>query len=148
MKKASLALQIAVVILSGITIISTTITFGVIYDSRQAKHDVFRGYPVVPYQTETTFERSPIKTIPIGYLRVKSNPDANISEDYFVGVDPSVIPPGTHLYIVGLGFRVAIKDSSVVDKAIAIYGDTHDTEYYVWVISLPAEKSAPFIVEL
>lgn len=149
MKKTSLALQIAVVILSGITIISMTIAFGAIYDSRQTKHDVFRGYPVVPYQVDTTFEKTPVKTVPLGNFKVKASPDANISGDYFVGVDPTVICPGTHLYIVGLGFRVAIKDSSVADKAIVVYGETtRETEYYIWGISLPAEKSEPFIVEI
>jgi hypothetical protein len=92
--------------------------------------------PAKTYSDGLIYERSPIKAIPLGYYSVMVT--ENTKDDagsVYVGTDPKIISKGTHLFIIGMGFRIATSDSRVQGESILIYGDTDVEEYFIWALS-------------
>jgi len=91
----------------------------------------------------------PIRAIPTGYFLVKIDPENEHDGSIYVGTDPSVIPSGTFLFIIDLGFRVATQDSRASGKTIVIYGECDQEKLFIWgVTKYWNDEKKPFVLTL
>ena len=142
MKKIIIALILTETILIGLLIYLS------IKDNGE-KQKADQGLYVAPFTASTIFEEMPIRAIPTGYFLVKTDLENEHAGSIYVGTDPSVIPSGTFLFIIDLGFRVATQDSRASGKIIIIYNKCDQEKLFIWgVTKYWNDEKKPFVLKL
>jgi hypothetical protein len=104
---------------------------------------------IPPYNSGLVYQREPIRSIPLGYFGAIEDPDSDVDGSVYIGADPEQIPAGTHVFIIGMGFRIAIPDKQAGKKTIIVYENIKQTRLFLWaVISRNQDPGHPRIAEV